>query len=125
VAISGCVGSCLLCLRERCSGPVATTTMIATAHHSTASSHDCLTESTPENIGEKKLPEMVLFIACINMAISTLPLALLNTHAKTTDTAITSTMSDQLISPTTMSGRFQKAHSTPRIRLAESAERPT
>jgi hypothetical protein len=30
------------------------------------------------NIGEKKLPEMVLFMACIIMMISTLPLALLN-----------------------------------------------
>jgi hypothetical protein len=113
----------LVCLRERCSGPVATTTTIATAHHSTASSHDCLTESAPENIGEKKLPEMVLFIACIIIAINTLPSALLNTQANTTDTAITSTMSDQLICPTTMRGRCQKAHSTPRIRLAESAER--
>jgi hypothetical protein len=33
-------------------------------------------------MGEKKLPETVLFIACISMMISTLPLALLNTQLK-------------------------------------------
>ena len=119
------MGSCLLCLRDRCSGPVATTTTIATATQSAASSHDSLTESAPENIGPKKLPEMVLFIACITMAINTLPLALLNTQAKTTDAAIISTMSDQLTYPTNISGRCQKAQSNPRIKLANSAERPT
>src|SRR5215207_818487 len=116
--------SCFLCLRERCFGPATITTAIATTHHTTASNHDCLTESAPENIGEKKLPEMVLFMACISMTISTLPLALLNTQVNTTDTAMTSTRSDQLTSPTTISGRCQKAQSTPRIRLATSAERP-
>ena len=38
---------------------------------------------SPGNIGEKKLPETALFAACINMMISTLPLALLNTQLKT------------------------------------------
>src|SRR5919112_425118 len=122
VALSGAVSVCLVCLRERCSGPVATTTTTATAHHNAASSHDSLTESAPENIGEKKLPEMVLFMACSSITISTLPSALLNTQATTTDTAITSTRSDQLICPTTISGRCQNAHSTPRMRLANRAE---
>jgi hypothetical protein len=44
-------------LRERCFGPATITTTIATTHHTTARIHDCLTESAPENIGEKKLPE--------------------------------------------------------------------
>ena len=48
-----------------------------------ASNHASRTESAPENIGEKKLPETALFAACINMMISTLPLALLNTQLKT------------------------------------------
>src|SRR5215210_357283 len=38
VALSGAVSVCLVCLRERCSGPVATTTTTATAHHNAASS---------------------------------------------------------------------------------------
>ena len=55
--------SCFVCLRERCLDPATITTTIATTHHTAASSHDCLTESAPENMGEKKLPETVLFMA--------------------------------------------------------------
>jgi hypothetical protein len=83
-----------LCLRERSSGPARRITTIATTHHTTASNHDCLTESAPENIGEKKLPEMVLFEACISMMISTLPRALLNTQLKTITAAMISTTSE-------------------------------
>ena len=35
----------------------------ATTHHTSASIHDCLTESDPVNRGEKKLPETVLLVA--------------------------------------------------------------
>src|SRR5918998_1865965 len=50
--------SCLWSLRERCFGPAHMTTATATAHHTAASSHDCLTESAPEKAsGEMKLPE--------------------------------------------------------------------
>ena len=52
---------------------------------------------------------MVLFMACISMTISTLPLALLNTQANTTDTATICTRSDQAACPTIISGRCQKA----------------
>jgi hypothetical protein len=57
-----------------------TITKIATTVHTRASIHDWRTESAPVNIGEKKLPEMVLFAACITMMINTLPRALLKTQ---------------------------------------------
>jgi hypothetical protein len=56
------------------------TTKIATTLQTKASSHDWRIESPPENIGEKKLPETVLFAACITMMINTLPRALLKTQ---------------------------------------------
>src|SRR5918997_3207222 len=70
--------SCLWSLRERCFGPAHMTTATATAHHTAASSHDCLTESAPEkasgeSAGMTVPPEMVLNMACIIMTISTLP----------------------------------------------------
>src|SRR5829696_6246230 len=86
--------SCFLCVRDKCAGPAKMTTTIATAHHTAASIHDCLTESAPENMGEKKLPEMVLFMACIIMMISTLPLALLNTQLRTSVAPMIDTMSE-------------------------------
>ena len=46
------------------------------------------------NIGEKKLPETVLFAACITMMINTLPRALLKTQLKTIVPAKISTMSE-------------------------------
>ncbi len=72
-ALSG-GSSCFLRWRDRCAGP---------AQRTTASSQDCLTESAPENVGEKKLPETVLFMACIIMIISPLTLSLLNTLLRT------------------------------------------
>lgn len=60
------------------------TTTIATVHHSATSSHPCLTQSAPENMAEKKPPEITLFMLCISMAINTHPLVLLNTHVNTT-----------------------------------------
>src|SRR5215212_3423280 len=117
--------SCFRCFRERCCGPYTTTTTIATAHHSAANSHACLTESTPENIGLKKLPEMVLFMACISMRINTLPLALLNTQLKTITKPRRNITSDQWISPTSISGRCHTTIPIQRIRLAKSADRPT
>src|SRR5829696_1826229 len=116
--------SCFLCVRDKCAGPAKMTTTIATTHHVAASIHDCLTESAPENMGEKNWPEMVLFIACIIMMISTLPLALLKTQLKMITAPMISTMSDQWTSPTTISGTCHPAMSTPRIRAAKSAERP-
>src|SRR5215208_4703075 len=101
------------------------TTTTAVAHHSAANNHASLAESAPENIGPKKPPEMVLFVACISMASNTLPRVLLKTQVKTTVHETMNTMSDQGTSPTTISGRCQKAHSTPRIRLANNADRPT
>jgi hypothetical protein len=59
------------------------TTATATAHHTAASSHDCLTESAPENIGEMKLIETVLNMAWKSMTISTLPPVPLYTHVST------------------------------------------
>jgi hypothetical protein len=44
---------------------VTTSTKIAMTVQTNASSHDWRIESLPENIGEKKLPETVLFAACI------------------------------------------------------------
>src|SRR5918995_282665 len=127
VATSGCTGapSCLWCLRERCCGPYTTTTTIATTHHSAAYSHANRTESAPENIGPMKLPEKVLFMACLSMMISTLPLALLNTQLKTITKPKMNTISDQGISPTIISGKCHTVTPTQRIRLAKSAERPT
>src|SRR5829696_4559230 len=86
--------SCFLCVRDKCAGPANMTTTIATAHHVAASIHDCLTESTPVNIGEKNWPEMVLFMACIIMMISTLPLALLNTQLRTSVAPMIDTISE-------------------------------
>ena len=70
-----------------------TITRTATTVQTRASIHDSRTESAPENIGEKKLPETALFAACISMMISTLPLALLNTQLKTITAARISTIS--------------------------------
>jgi hypothetical protein len=36
-------------------------TKIANTHQTRATSQDCRAESAPENIGEKKLPEIALF----------------------------------------------------------------
>src|SRR5918998_2420138 len=117
--------SCFLCLRERCFGPATTTTATATAHHTAASSHDCLTESAPENIGEMKLSETVLNMAWKSMTISTLPPVPLYTHVSTSVQAMMFTMSHPPICPVaTTNGRCHRAHTAPRIRLATSAERP-
>src|SRR5918997_5735599 len=76
---------------------------------------------SPENIGPMKLPEMVLFMACISMMINTLPLALLNTQLKTITKPMMNTLSDQWTIPTIISGRCHTATPTQRIRLAKSA----
>src|SRR5918997_2903742 len=118
--------SCLWSLRERCFGPAHTTTATATAHHTAASSHDCLTESAPEKAsGEMKLPETVLNMAWKSMTISTLPPVPLYTHVSTSVQARMITMSHPPICPVaTTNGRCHRAHTAPRIRLATSAERP-
>src|SRR5215210_544897 len=118
--------SCLWSLRERCFGPAHMTTATATAHHTAASSHDCLTESAPEKAsGEMKLPETVLNMAWKSMTISTLPPVPLYTHVSTSVQARMITMSHPPICPVaTTSGRCHRAHTAPRIRLATSAERP-
>src|SRR5215210_4036293 len=102
------------------------TTATATAHHTAASSHDCLTESAPEKAsGEMKLPETVLNMAWKSMTISTLPPVPLYTHVSTSVQARMITMSHPPICPVaTTSGRCHRAHTAPRIRLATSAERP-
>src|ERR687896_641230 len=86
---------CLRYLRDRCSGLVTMITAMATAHHSATSSHPCLTESAPENMAVKKPP--VLIIACMSMAISTLPPVLLNSHVNMTVQATTNNGSESRI----------------------------
>src|SRR5829696_1867339 len=116
--------SCLWSLRERCFGPAHMTTATDNAHHTAASSHDCLTESAPEKAsGEMKLPETVLNMAWKSMTISTLPPVPLYTHVSTSVQAMMITMSHPPICPFARSGRCHRAHTAPRIRLATSAER--
>jgi hypothetical protein len=62
---------------------------------------------------------------CISIASKTLALVLLNNHVNTMAKAITDIGSVMGILPITISGRCQRAHAAPRIRLAHSAERPT
>lgn len=58
-------------------------TKIAMTHQTRASSQDFRAESAPENIGEKKLPEIAWFAACSTITINTLPRALLNNQLTT------------------------------------------
>src|SRR5215207_6364387 len=123
-AVSGAMSAscCRSCRRERCVGPAQMITAIAAQHHTPASSHDCRIESAPLNMGEKKLPDMVLFAACITMMISTLPPTLLKTALKTITAPKINTMSDQWTCPATISGMCQPVMIMPRMRLARSAD---
>ena len=75
--------SCLVCLRDKCAGPVRITKITAVTHHTTAWSTACLAKSGSATTLEVSVLQTVLFIAWLSMMIKTLPRALLNSQLKT------------------------------------------